>query len=577
MRFTTTALFAGIFAALAAAQTTQGPDVLIPSGSLDGAYALVDKDKDGKYTTKGEAWDYIKALVNTSPRDYVLVGKKFFFSDTGRDQIVWVEDANGDGLIDPKTERHVYFDVTTVTGTSAVPGFVTLGRDGWLWWCEDGGTAEGIYRSKDQNNDGDAADTGETVAVLTETMTKVKIANTPKTTAFLNNVVRTLSTTEIDSITYDASYGTYGRFIVEDEWSDQLLAFEDKNNDGDFNDTGECYLFCALYPGSTTTTPRTSRIDHDANPDVVAGKLPISNEIIAVAIDVTTKPSTYYLLSGDTTATQLDAGIVYRAQDGNNDGDCNDAGEVTIFWDGSLDSTGATKAYNFCYGIHWNAAGGIVYINAEFDAATDREQLLMLKDGNKDNDANDAGETTVLWDLPVDRTHYHPAILPAGTLSTLKVQTTLAEIRYYGSSSCATSLSSTAFHNIAFGISDATSGYGASRSMNIGNANWLVRTWGAAPSASGAYAISLTKIAAGISHGFGCSTYQTYDIIALNFTTDTAGISKQVLAVPNTTSLLGLWTYWQSIVLDSTAPNGLGLTLSDAFEAKVGDWTYSDS
>ena len=194
------------------------------------------------------------------------------------------------------------------------------------------------------NNDGDAADQGETLAVLTETMTQVQIANTPKTTAYLNNVVRTLSTTEIDSITYDATYGTYGRFIVEDEWSDQLLAFEDKNNDGDFNDAGECYLFCGLYPGSTTTTPRTSRIDHDANPDTVSGKLPISNEIIAVAIDPTTKPATYYLLSGDTTETQLDAGIVYKAQDGNNDGDCNDAGEVTIFWDGSLDSTGATNA-----------------------------------------------------------------------------------------------------------------------------------------------------------------------------------------------------------------------------------------
>ena len=41
----------------------------------------------------------------------------------------------------------------------------------------------------------------------------------------------------------------------------------------------------------------------------------------------------------------------------------------------------------------------------------------MLKDGNNDGDANDPGETTVLWDLGVDRTHYTPSIFPAGTLS----------------------------------------------------------------------------------------------------------------------------------------------------------------
>ena len=220
--------------------------------------------------------------------------------------------------------------------------------------------------------------------------------------------------------------------------------------------------------------------------------------------------------------------------------------------------------------------GGIVYINAEFNASPDHEQLLRLIDGNKDGDANDAGETTVLWDHPADRTHYHPTILPPNTLSTLKVQTTRTEMRYYGTATCASSLSSTAFHNIAYGISDANSGLGSSKSMNIGNAHWLFRTWGAAPSAAGAYAISLTKIAAGIPHGFGCSSYQTYDIVTLNFTTDANGTSQQVLPVPNNSKLLGLWTYWQSIVLDSKAPNGLGLTVSDAFEAKVGDWTYTD-
>jgi hypothetical protein len=43
----------------------------------------------------------------------------------------------------------------------------------------------------------------------------------------------------------------------------------------------------------------------------------------------------------------------------------------------------------------------------------------------------------------------------------------------------------------------------------------------------------------------------------------------------NLASLNGLRTYWSSIVLDATAPAGLGFTLSNAFDAKIGDWTYS--
>ncbi len=70
--------------------------------------------------------------------------------------------------------------------------------------------------------------------------------------------------------------------------------------------------------------------------------------------------------------------------------------------------------------------------------------------------------------------------------------------------------------------------------------------------------------------------YQPFGIIGFNFTTGTVGSHDQRIAVPNLTSLLGLWTYWQSIVVDAAAPGGVGLTLSRAFEAKFGDWTYTN-
>ena len=114
-RTTTITFVAGLIAATATAQT-QGPDILIPSHSIDGAFALVDKDKDGKYTTAGEAWDYTKALNNTGPHNFVMIGSRIFFSDRTQDQIHWIEDSNGDGKIDPATERGVFFDLKGIVG-----------------------------------------------------------------------------------------------------------------------------------------------------------------------------------------------------------------------------------------------------------------------------------------------------------------------------------------------------------------------------------------------------------------------------------------------------------------------------
>ena len=58
-------------------------------------------------------------------------------------------------------------------------------------------------------------------------------------------------------------------------------------------------------------------------------------------------------------------------------------------------------------------------------------------------------------------------------------------------------------------------------------------------------------------------------------TTDANGANNQVLPIPSSASLLGLRTYWQSVVADAASPSGLGITLSDAFDAKIGDWTYT--
>ncbi len=535
----------------------QGPDVLIPTGSNDGAFALVDKDKDGKYTTVGEAWDWLLSAQNTSPRYFILHNKRIYFPDPALDAIVSVADTNQNGRIE-STEQSVFWDAAKNLGASN-PVMITMDAQGWMWSCVNSGSAPGIYRHKDLNDDGDAEDVGETIAVLTEKMAKVPVYNTPATTGS-PPVPPLQAMTGVDFIQYDPTWGK-GRFLIEDEAVDQTIALEDKNQDGDFNDAGEVYLFCAL--------DNAGSLVKDVNPDVSTNKLPSANEIRGIIIDTTTK--TYYLMSSETTATDPDAAIVFRGLDKNNDGDINDAGEVTVFWDGSLDSSGAVKAYNFIVGMEIDASGRLL-VCAELDGDPDSEELILVEDKNKDGDANDAGETTVLWHLGSDGTHYRPALLPPGTLSTLTGVTTLAQANYYGLASCRSSLPGN--HNIQYG--SAQNG-GASKPPVVGNTRWTIRTWGAASSALAAYGIGLRKFATGTPMDVKqtCRIYGSLDVITLYFTTNVNGEFDLRLGIPNRSSLLGLWTYWQSIVVDPNAPSGLGITLSNGLELRIGDWSMT--
>lgn len=536
---------------------TQGPDILLSSSSGQGAYALVDTNKDGKYDAFGETFDYSMAAVDKLDYGYARIGNRIYAGEGVDDVIFWMEDTNKDGQIQD-SEKHIFYDAKTNVGATVVT-YVAAGKDGWIWWINDGGTGEGIYRSKDLNNDGDAEDAGETIPVLTETMTQIPIENTPLTTAALSGTVRTLSVTEIDSIYYEASYGANGRFLVEDEWTDQTLAFEDKDGDGFFNSKGECYLFCGHYYGT-----RTTRIDADAHPDMASAKFQSFNEVRAHAVDEVNK--VYYLLSGETSATQTDAAIILRGIDNNKDGDVNDAGEVNIFWDGSLDSMGAVKAYNFCYALR-HAGNGVLYVRAEFDATTDEEHVLRLEDLNKDGDADDAGECTVLHVLKADQASYDIILLPPGFI-TLPTRTTLADASYYGSATCASSLSATDVHNIQYGV------FGRTRAPTIGNKDFIMRTWGAAPGAPGAYLIGNRQIVAGfpLDAGGTCNIYQSTNVTALFFTTTATGEFNYALPIPASKNLLGLRTFWQSIVVDAGAPAGLGFTVSDAIDLVVGDF-----
>ncbi len=86
-------------------------------------------------------------------------------------------------------------------------------------------------------------------------------------------------------------------------------------------------------------------------------------------------------------ADQTDEAI-YRLTDLNGDGDAADAGEQSVFFDGS-NASGLTDPTGNIFNIH-QASDGAVYAG---DGDTDA--VYRLRDLNGDGDANDAGEATV--------------------------------------------------------------------------------------------------------------------------------------------------------------------------------------
>src|SRR5687768_530092 len=104
-----------LLVALSAASTApaQTPEVLIPSGSTDGTFRLVDRNADGDYSDPGEVYDYILDGVDTSNRNTVIVPgtpARLYWCSAVTEQILWAEDSDANGIIDAATEIHVFYD-----------------------------------------------------------------------------------------------------------------------------------------------------------------------------------------------------------------------------------------------------------------------------------------------------------------------------------------------------------------------------------------------------------------------------------------------------------------------------------
>ncbi|MBN2491321.1 MAG: hypothetical protein JXQ29_10790 [Planctomycetes bacterium] len=151
-------------------------------------------------------------------------------------------------------------------------------------------------------------------------------------------------------------FRTHGDFYVVDQDLDGVLRFQDLDGDGDVQDAGEQIVFY----DSTSPGPDLS------NPQAI----------------------TIHPFDGSVWISDTSLDVVLRLVDRNGDGDANDAGEYSIFYD----ATGAV-AISSVLALSFDEQGILFLLNSGTP-----DNVIRLEDKNKDGDALDPGEATVFFD-----------------------------------------------------------------------------------------------------------------------------------------------------------------------------------
>ncbi|MGE3181631.1 MAG: hypothetical protein AB7N71_08375 [Phycisphaerae bacterium] len=173
-------------------------------------------------------------------------------------------------------------------------------------------TRDYLLRLLDLNDDGDAIDPGEVVI-------------------FMNDAD---AATGLDNSQGLLALSPYEVFATDNFVPDNVLRLNDLNRDGD-----------ALDPGEST-------IWWD-------GMLPDGLGLMMNPVCISTGPDdAYYLIDNNSVGSTSNPEAIYRMDDLNNDGDVNDAGEVTQYFELSPPSTAVTVTFDLEFD---NAGAGYVY------------------------------------------------------------------------------------------------------------------------------------------------------------------------------------------------------------------------
>lgn len=571
--------------AFAPAVLAQGlPDCLLTEGNVDARLIrrLVDRDQNGYYdAATNEAYDYYRSPLVTAFRQivpapnqpgvyYAADGNYTGFATYPTPRIVRLEDADANGIIDPSEITNAY-DMQALLG-EADPECDAIATDFIaVYWLMNAGTHEGIWRSVDLNGDGDFEDNvggvDETTPALVEaTGDPVNgsnfhtVYNIPNTAIGDPGAVNSFYPSELQKIYFDPTTtpGSLapGRFIIEDENHDQLYAVEDRNNDGDFYDADELYLFAAVNGNQNANNP----VWRDTHPDHGIAFPQIADAMCVV--DYTTLPATYYILEQQSLASGNAAeNIVLRGRDLNADGDINDAGEINVFWQGA--DVDPHTPFNQ---MHFIATyGGDVYVTGDALLPVEHDQLLRLIDINGDGMIDNATEAFPVFDLPADRQGLVPNFFPQGELAPPPVGLP-ATVRYTGTASCVATSGTT--HKLRIG------GVAHGDDSPQMGTSFLVRTYDAALNSNGVIHIGF-EFPAPIPLDINGECLLSVDpIMSGAFGTDGAGVGDLLLTAPTAPIFDGLSFYFESVVLDPGA-TAFNVTLSNGAECRFGQYAFT--
>lgn len=299
----------------------------------------IDLDRNGDYFGAEEGWrfaydgandiDFIESVQYAAPN-----GVPTIFAVATGDVILRFVDLNDNGVCTDAGEWNVFADTRSAQGAANTsPDKLAYNPNtGELFVTDDiysGGptVGSGIFSYVDLNGDGDAEDAGE-VNMLVDGSGSLTVPGTGGPVS--------IDLGDFEAVAVDSS-GMVFAFAQQDR---TIYAFEDQNGDGDAMDPGEAWNFCNLVgdlAGLEQNADTLSGVLRNPScPSSSGTGLYASLEILDVSWGAGPGGIDIYWI-GSTAFNTSCAGasaLVYQGLDLNGDRDLNDAGEVTLYFDG---------------------------------------------------------------------------------------------------------------------------------------------------------------------------------------------------------------------------------------------------